>query len=89
MNKLKDLRFKLTDEQKEKIRQNFLALPTSQNLKKLAGQYNVSLTTIRVIVNPDYALKQIKPKGRWKKYYSTKKAFLWKKTFRERKERHV
>lgn len=67
---LLDRRRKLTEEQKEEIRELY---PIIKSQRKLAKEYNVSRTTIQIIVNPDRA-RRIKQriKDHWMDYKDQK-----------------
>lgn len=88
MTEHKDLRVKLTPEQKADIKNRYDA--GEKNAKKLATEFGVSRGTINFIVHPD-VLERFKRlrKGNWKKYYTTDKARDWKRKFRERRKATV
>lgn len=63
---LQDKRRKLTDEQKEEIREK---REQGKTLSVLAKEYNVSRTLILNIVNPEFKAKQKKyDKDHWRKF---------------------
>ena len=67
-----DRRRKLTEEQKEEIRQ--LYADGKGSWKALADRYHVSKSTIGIIVNPDRAAKvQARVKEHWRDYADREK----------------
>lgn len=75
-----DRRRKLTDEQKEQIRELYETGLVSQ--RELARQFNVNRSTIQIIVNPNRAAKvKRRIKEHWKDYRPDKEA--WSETMRE------
>ena len=86
METYKDLRVKLSQEQKLEIKNRFNS--GEKNRFKLAEEYGVSKGTINFIVNPESLIRFTKKrKGRWKKYYTTERAREWKRNFRARRKR--
>jgi transposase-like protein len=84
MGDFKDLRVKLSQEQKLEIKKLYDS--GQKNRGELASEFGVSLGTIHFIVNPE-SLKRFEAKrvGTWKKYYTTEKAKEWKRNFRTRR----
>lgn len=75
-----DRRRKLTDEQKEQIRELYETGLVSQ--RELARQFNVNRSTIQIIVNPNRAVKvKQRIKEHWKDYRPDKEA--WSETMRK------
>jgi hypothetical protein len=88
MGEYKDLRFKLTIDQKAEIRNRYESGQKNRGL--LASEYGVSLGTINFIVNPSILEKHKSRKvGSWKKYYTTEKARKWMSDFRARRKATV
>lgn len=76
----KDRRRKLTEEQKEEIRQIYASGICGQ--RPLAKKYGVSRSCIQVIVNPEIAAyRKQRVKEHWRDYRPSKEA--WAETIRE------
>lgn len=70
---LQDRRRKLTDEQKEEIKEMYST--GNWSLNKLAVKFNVSKKTVLLIVNPESAEKAKKYiKENWREFQQTKEA---------------
>lgn len=80
LNETKDRRRKLTDEQKEEIKNLYATGLVGQ--RPLAKQFGVSRSLIQVIVNPEIAeKKKQRIKEHWRDYRPSKEE--WAKTIRE------
>jgi len=85
MTEYKDLRVKLTPEQKAEIKNRYDS--GEKNRNKLAAEFGVSRGTINFIVKPEQLMRfKEKKKGRWKEWYTTEKASEWKRNFRARRK---
>lgn len=80
LSQTQDRRRKLTDGQKEQIRELYETGLVSQ--RELVRQFNVNRSTIQIIVNPERAAKvKQRIKEHWKDYRPDKEA--WSETMRE------
>jgi transposase-like protein len=84
MGEYKDLRIKISLEQKSDIIQKH---KIGYNVRELAAEYGVSKPTIYYVLSPERYARHIKNKrGTWKKYYTTERATKWKQDFRKRRK---
>ena len=81
---MKDLRVKLTDNQRKEI----AAKKGKETIAALARAYGVSRRTIEFIQYPERKqanLERRKERGGWRRYYNKEKAVAANKRYRERK----
>jgi len=82
---MKDLRFKITQEQRLDIIRDFKS--GLVKIPQLAKIYGVTYRAIYLITHPEYAKAcALSRKGTWKKWYTTERAKRWKKDFRARRK---